>query len=334
MNSVAIYKMPVLKYSLFGTADCTTSLLEEFMPDSVKIVFGLVGGLAIFIYGMNLMGEGLQKAAGDKMRRVINILTGNPIVAIIVGALVTALMQSSSATTVMVVGFVNASLMTLPQAIAVIMGANIGTTITAQLIAFNVGHYAYLITAVGFVIFFICKKRIFKYIGQVIFSFGLLFVGLNTMGGVMKPLVQDDTFKNMIITLKDIPVLGVFAGTVMTMIVQSSSATIGVLQELASQPATPGGSDALISLSTAMPILFGSNIGTTITALLASIGARINAKRAALAHFIFNMFGALVFIWFIPFFAQIIGAISPKGPEIDIVKRQIANAHTIIKVVN
>lgn len=301
--------------------------------DLVEVIFGLVGGLAIFIYGMNLMGDGLKKVAGERMRRILEILTGNPIIAILVGALVTALMQSSSATTVMVVGFVSAGLMTLPQAIGVIMGANIGTTITAQLIAFKIGHYAYPIAALGFIFFFFFKKKKFKYFGQTIFAFGLLFVGLNIMSGVMKPLAHSEVFKDMILQLKNVPVLGLLAGTVMTVIVQSSSATIAVLQELAATPAGDG-TAAMIALPTALPILFGGNIGTTITAIFASIGANVNAKRAALAHSIFNIIGSVLFMFFIPVFAKLIILISPTGNEIDIIKRQIANGHTIFNILN
>lgn len=301
--------------------------------DTMEIIFGLVGGLAIFIYGMNLMGEGLKKVAGDRMRRIIEILTANPVMGILVGALTTALTQSSSATTVMVVGFVSARLMTLPQAIGVIMGANIGTTITAQLIAFKIGNFAYPIAAIGFILFFFFKKKMLKYLGQTVFAFGLLFIGLNTMGSVMKPLAQSPAFSDMILQLSKYPVLGVLAGTFFTVLIQSSSATIGVLQNLASQPAVDG-THALINLRTAMPVLFGNNIGTTITALLASIGAKVNAKRAAFAHSIFNVMGALIFIWFIPLFARFVEFVSPKGSEVDTIARQIANAHTSFNLLN
>lgn len=299
-----------------------------------QILFELFGGLAVFIYGMNLMGEGLQKAAGERMRKIINFLTGNPILAVIVGALVTALMQSSSATTVMVVGFVSARLMTLPQAIGVIMGANIGTTVTAQLIAFKIGSYAYPIAAIGFIFFFFVKKKIYKYFGQTVFAFGLLFIGLNTMGDAMKPLAQDPAIADIILKLVNNPVYGLLAGTIMTAVIQSSSATMGILQNLAEQPIVEGSTQALINLPAALPVLFGNNIGTTITAFFASIGAKINAKRAAFAHIAFNLFGALLFLFLIPVFSNIVEYISPKGLEINIINRQIANAHTIFNVLN
>jgi phosphate:Na+ symporter len=298
-----------------------------------NMIFGILGGLAIFIYGMNLMGDGLQKAAGERMRRILEILTGNPIMGVLVGALVTALTQSSSATTVMVIGFVSAKLMTLTQAISVILGANIGTTFMAQLIAFKIGNYAYLIAAIGFVIYFFFKKRTLKYIGQSMFAFGLLFIGLNIMSDVTKPLAQSPEFTKIIMQLGENPVLGVLVGTISTMVVQSSGAIIAVLQNLASQPMSDG-VHSLISLETAIPILFGSNIGTTITALLASIGAKVNAKRAAVAHSIFNIFGTLVFIWFVKYYAVFIRMISPKGNEVDVISRQIANAHTFFNVLN
>lgn len=297
-----------------------------------KIIFGLLGGLAVFIYGMNLMGDGLQKAAGERMRRILEVLTSNPLMGVLVGALVTVMIQSSSATTVMVVGFVSAGLMTLPQAIGVIMGANIGTTITAQLIAFDIGDYTPLITAIGFVFFFFSNKKIVKYLGQTVFSFGLLFFGLETMSNVMEPLATSPVFESMIKQLSSYPILGLLTGVIMTVVIQSSSATIAVLQNVAAQSGIDGG--ALIDIQTAIPILLGNNIGTTITAIFASVGARLNAKRAAAAHTIFNVLGAVIFMFLIPIYAKLIIFISPKGPEIEIIKRQIANAHTAFNIIN
>lgn len=298
----------------------------------VSMIFGLLGGLAVFIYGMNLMSDGLQKAAGERMRRILEVLTGNPIVAVLVGALVTTLLQSSSATTVMVIGFVSARLMTLNQAIGVILGANIGTTITAQLVAFKVGHYAYPIAALGFILFFFFKRNIVKYIGQTIFAFGLLFMGLNIMGDAMEPLAKSQDFALMMARLSDYPILGLIIGTLFTLLVQSSSASIAVLQNLAQQSGSDG--KALVSLTTALPILYGTNIGTTITALLASIGARISAKRAAIAHSVFNIAGSIVFMFFIPAFAWFVQKISPGGSEAETIARQIANAHTSFNLIN
>ena len=299
------------------------------MNSTVEILFGLFGGLAIFIFGMNEMSSGLKKIAGDRLRKILKALTGNPLIGILVGALVTALMQSSSATTVMVIGFVAARLMTLPQAIAVILGANIGTTVTAQLVAFKIGHYAYPITAIGFVMMFFIKKTSVKNLGQTIFAFGLLFVGLNLMGDVMKPLAQSQQFADLMVRIQDIPVLGLLVSSGMTLIVQSSSATIAVLQKLAIAPGPNGGS--LIPLAFALPFLFGSNIGTTITALFASIGAGVSARRAAFAHSIFNILGSVIFMFLITPFARLITMITPATAD---VSRQIANAHTIFNIIN
>ncbi len=300
--------------------------------ETIKMIFGLTGGLALFIFGMNYMGDGLQKAAGEKMRHILEVLTKNPMLGVLVGALVTGIWQSSGATTVLVVGFVSARLMTLPQAIGVIMGANIGTTVTAQLVAFKIGDYVYPIAFIGFIMYFFFKKRIIKYIGQTIFAFGVLFIGLEIMSTTMEPLASNQTFINMMLTLGKIPILGVVLGTVMTILVQSSSAMIAVLQNVASQTGPDG--NALLSLTTAMPILFGSNIGTTIVAIFAAIGARINAKRAAMAHVLFNMFGTVLFIFFIPQYAKLIEFISTKGASADIISRQIANAHSLFNLLN
>ena len=270
------------------------------MNENVKVVFGLIGGLALFLYGMNSMSDALQKAAGERMKKILGFLTRNPIMGALAGALVTAVLQSSSATTVMVIGFVSAGLMSLPQAISVIFGANIGTTMTAQLMAFKISNYIYPIIFVGFILNFVSKKEKVKNIG---------------MGKV-----------------SSIPVLGVVLGAVMTLVVQSSSATIAVLQNFASQ-AGPDGVSSVIGLTGAIPILLGDNIGTTITALLASIGQSKNAKRTAIAHSIFNISGSCVFIFLVPWFAKFVQFISPKGNEIDVISRQIANAHTTFNIV-
>lgn len=297
------------------------------MNDTLKILFGLFGGLAIFIFGMNMMSECLQKAAGEKMKKILSLLTKNPVLGVLAGALTTAVLQSSSATTVMAIGFVSAGLMSLPQAISIILGANIGTTMTAQIIAFKITDYIYLFIAAGFLLTFISKKEKVKNIGQTIFAFGLLFEGIETMGHVMKPLASSPIFTDLISKVAGIPVLGVLLGTIMTLIVQSSSATIAVLQNFASQPQTDGVT-SIIGLAGAIPILLGDNIGTTITALLASVGQSKDAKRTAVAHSVFNVSGALLFIWFVRPYASLIQYISPKGNEVEIISRQIANAHT------
>ena len=297
----------------------------------MQIVFGLLGGLAVFIYGMNLMSESLQKAAGEKMKSILALLTKNRIMGVIAGALVTAVLQSSSATTVMAIGFVSAGLMSLPQAISIIFGANIGTTMTAQIIAFKITDYIYAFIFVGFILSFVCKSERIKSIGQTIFAFGLLFLGIETMGDVMKPLASSPVFTDLIGKVSGIPVLGLLLGTAMTLVVQSSSATIAVLQNFAAQPGADGVT-SILGLAGAIPILLGDNIGTTITALLASLGQSRDAKRTAIAHTIFNLSGSLVFIWFVKPYAALIQAISPKGPEVEVISRQIANAHTLFNL--
>jgi phosphate:Na+ symporter len=315
-----------------------------------EILIGLFGGLALFIFGMHQMGEGLQKTAGDKMRNILAMLTSTPLKGVIVGALVTVIVQSSSATTVMVVGFVSAGLMTLSQSIGVIMGANIGTTITAWIVATKIDEYAWLFVAIGFILMFFVKKPKIKYLGQIIFAFGLLFVGLNTMGVSMKPLAKSQEFSDLLLSIKDIPILGVIVGAVSTMIVQSSSAAIGVLQTLGST-ATDDLGTPLISLYQAIPILLGSNIGTTITAVLATIGGTRNAKRAAAAHAVFNLLGSVIFILLLRPYTHLVnfilgilgvtrisdgntGIVGMVTPVADAMRESIAISHTVFNVVN
>lgn len=297
---------------------------------TMATAFTLLGGLAIFLFGMNMMSDNIQKVAGEKMRAILGMLTKNPVFGVIAGALATSVLQSSSATTVMAIGFVSAGLMRLPQAISIIFGANIGTTMTAQLIAFKLSNYIYLIIAAGFLVYFLTKTDKSKSIGLTILSFGLLFLGIETMGHVMKPFASHPGFTEMISNVKDIPYLGVVVGTVMTIIVQSSSATIAVLQNFAAQPDATGHS--VLGLQGALPILLGDNIGTTITALLACIGQSRDAKRTAVAHSIFNISGSLLFLCILPLFAKAVEAISPTGPDTEIISRQIANAHTLFNI--
>lgn len=301
---------------------------EEIMG----LIPSLLGGLAIFVYGMNMLGEGLQKTAGEKLRNIVALLTSNPIMGILVGAVVTCLIQSSSATTVMVVGFVSAGIMTLRQAIGVIMGANIGTTITAWLVSIDIGEYALPIVAIGFILFFFVKNKKVKYAGQILFSFGLLFVGLNMMSDIMAPLAKSQAIEQVILQVTGNRWLGLLIGTVFTGIVQSSSAAIAILQKLASQATSSG--EALVTLKAALPILFGSNIGTTVTALFASIGASVNAKRAAMTHTIFNVTGSLLFIWFTGPIERLVnlilgGPATPAGMD-----TAIATSHSIFNIVN
>lgn len=302
------------------------------MKDAAAVLFGLFGGLAIFIFGMNMMSESLQKVAGAKMKQVIGILTKNPVLGVAAGAVATAVLQSSSATTVMVIGFVSAGLMGLPQAISVILGANIGTTITAQIIAFKITDYIYAFVFIGYFLSFAAKTEKTRNIGRTVFAFGLLFTGIETMGSVMKPLASSPFFVEMIGKTAGIPPLGAAAGALMTLVVQSSSATIAVLQNFASQPLEDGVT-SMIGLTGAIPILLGDNIGTTITALLAAAGQAKNARRTAAAHCVFNISGAILFLWFVRPFAALIRYLSPKGPEVQVISRQIANAHTLFNII-
>lgn len=287
----------------------------------MNIALPVMGGLGLFLYGMNLMGIGLEKAAGDRLKRLIEILTNNRLMGVIVGAIVTMIIQSSSATTVMVVGFVNAGLMTLPQAVGVIMGANIGTTITAQLIAFNLTDYAPVAVAIGVALWIAASKKKAKSMAEILIGFGILFMGMDMMGNGLKPLGDMPVFTDIMISLKN-PVLGMLVGIGLTAILQSSSASVGLLQALAGQ--------GLVHMDVAYPILFGQNIGTTTTALISSIGANKTAKRAAVIHFLFNLIGTILFMTVL---RNPIESLVVKLSPIDI-KRQIANAHTFFNLIN
>ncbi|WP_445662609.1 Na/Pi cotransporter family protein [Cytobacillus sp. FSL H8-0458] len=252
------------------------------------MLFEFLGGLGIFLYGIKFMGDGLQKSAGDRLRDLLDRFTTNPLMGVLAGVLVTILIQSSSATTVITVGLVSAGFMTLRQAIGVIMGANIGTTVTAFIIGIDIGEYALPIIALGSILLFFFKKQKIHNIGQIVFGFGALFYGLELMSGGMKPLRTLESFHDLTVSMSSNPILGVVVGTVFTVIVQSSSATIGILQGLFSEE--------LINLDAALPVLFGDNIGTTITAVLAAIGASVAARRAAAVHVLFNLIGTTIFL--------------------------------------
>ena len=259
-----------------------------------EMIFQFIGGLGIFLFGIKYMGDGLQQAAGDRLRDILDRFTTNPLMGVLAGMLVTVLIQSSSGTTALTVGLASAGFMTLRQAIGVIMGANIGTTVTAFIIGIKIGEYALPVMAVGAILLFFFKNKKVHSVGQVVFGFGMLFFGLELMSAGMKPLRSLEAFQDLMISMSDNPILGIIVGTVFTLIVQSSSATIGILQELFGQGA--------IDLQAALPVLFGDNIGTTITAVLAAIGTSIAARRAALVHVIFNIIGTIIFtIILIPF---------------------------------
>jgi len=284
--------------------------------------FAFLGGLALFLYGMQLMGEGLQKAAGHKLEKILEVLTGRIIYGVLLGAGVTAVLQSSSATTVMTVGMVNAGLMTLKQAFGIVMGANIGTTMTAQLIAFKLTDGVTLIIAIGFALSFIATGKKFRYTGQILFGFGLLMLGMGMMGDAVSPLRKYQGFVEFIQTFGEHPILGLLVGTLMTCVIQSSSATIGILMAMAGQ--------GLIPLEGAIPVLLGDNIGTCVTAVLASLRANKTAKRVATSHVLFNLIGSVIFVIFMDFFIKFVLAVSPAGD----IPRQIANAHTSFNLLN
>lgn len=292
----------------------------------MKVVFGLIGGLGLFLYGMTLMSTGLQKIAGNKLKSIISMLTSNRLMAIIVGAVTTMIVQSSSATTVMVIGFVNAGMMNLIQATGVIMGANIGTTITTQIITFKIDQYALAIVGISVGVWLFSNNRRIKQIAEAFIGFGVLFLGMMFMGDALKPLGEYENFRNILISFGEHQFLGILAGFAITAVLQSSSASSGVLLALASQ--------GLIPISSGLPILFGINIGTTITAVFSSIGANRTAKRAAAIHVIFNLLGTIIFVALLqkPLY-RIITTIDP-GTTVRAVSRQIANAHTIFNITN
>jgi phosphate:Na+ symporter len=304
--------------------------MTELAP--MTMALQLLGGLALFLYGMEKMTDGLKAAAGQQMNTLLAKLTGNRLLGALTGAIVTAVIQSSSVTTVLVVGFVSAGLMTLVQAVGVIFGANVGTTITAQIVAFNTTALALPLIAAGFVTGFVSKEGVARHYGAMLLGLGLLFYGMGTMGEAMAPLRTNQRFAELLQSLQN-PVLGMLAGAVFTALVQSSSATIGLAVVMATQ--------GLLSLPAGIAILFGAKIGTGITAVLAGIGKPPDAKRAAVVHVLFNVLGAALWLPFIPQLAAIAQAVSPVAADLPGVERlaaevprQIANAATIWAVAN
>ena len=286
----------------------------------MEIIISIMGGLGLFLFGMNLMGEALEKAAGSRLKKIIELLTSNIFMGVLVGTVVTAIIQSSSATTVMVVGFVNAGIMTLPQAVGVIMGANIGTTVTAQLVSIDMNGLAPIALGIGIILYLFGGKPKTKHIAEVLIGFGILFTGMDFMKEAVKPLAGYSGFTNALLTFGKYPILGLLLGFGITAIIQSSSASMGMLVVLASQ--------GLIPLNSALPILYGQNIGTCVTSLLSSIGASISARRAALIHLMFNVLGTIIFLIFLN--GIVVKAVVYMDP--DNVARQIANVHTIFNI--
>ena len=283
-------------------------------------VLSLFGGLALFLYGMQMMSTGLEAAAGNKMKSILEKLTSNRVKGVLVGAAITAVIQSSSATTVMVVGFVNSGLMTLKQAVWIIMGANIGTTITGQLIALDIGAIAPLFAIVGVAVMMFVKNEKVHHISSIFAGLGILFIGMDMMGAAMEPLQDSQAFINLMTKFSN-PLIGILVGAVFTAIIQSSSASVGILQALAAT--------GLVPLSSAVYVLFGQNIGTCITAVLASIGMKVNAKRTTIIHLMFNIIGTFIFtiVCMTTPYVRLIESLTPGDPV-----AQIANAHTIFNI--
>jgi phosphate:Na+ symporter len=304
--------------------------MNELAP--VAMTIQLLGGLALFLYGMEKMTDGLKAAAGQQMNTLLAKLTGNRVLGAITGAIVTAVIQSSSVTTVLVVGFVSAGLLTLVQSVGVIFGANVGTTVTAQIVAFNTTALAFPFIAIGFAMTFVSKQGVARHYGAMLIGLGLLFYGMAAMGQAMAPLRTHQGFAELLQSLQA-PILGMLAGALFTALVQSSSATIGLAVVMATQ--------GLLSLPAGIAILFGAKIGTGITAILAGIGKPQDAKRAAVVHVLFNVMGAAIWLPFIPQLAMIAETVSPLAPHLqgverlaEEVPRQIANAATIWATAN
>ena len=287
---------------------------------SVENILQLIGGLTLFLLGMDSMGDGLEKACGNKMKGILEKLTSNRFVGVLVGMVITMIIQSSSATTVMVVGFVNAGMMSLTQAVWVIMGANIGTTITGQLVALDIGFIAPIFAIIGIVMMLFIKKPKINELGKILCGFGVLFIGMDMMSSSMAPLRESEAFISLMTKFSN-PFLGILVGAIFTAVIQSSSASVGILQALAI-----GG---VVTLDNAVYVLFGQNIGTCITAVLASIGTTRAAKRTTLIHLMFNTIGTIVFTavcYFTPMVSFVEG-LTPDTPA-----AQIANMHTIFNI--
>lgn len=308
------------------------------------VVFQLLGGLGLFFIGMRFMSEGLQKTAGDRLRRTLEILTNNRLVATLVGLVVTAIIQSSSATTVMTVSFVNAGLMTLKQAIGIVLGANIGTTVTAQIIAFKIHHYALPALGIGVGMRLFARSSRWRYIGEVVMGFGMLFFGLSLMKEAMAPLKASPVVKEAFVRFDGMPLLAVLVGTIFTVLLQSSSVTVGIVMTLASS--------GLLSFKGAVALVLGDNIGTTVTAQLAAANANATARRTAWCHTMFNVLGVAYILLLMPYFLKLVDLFSPGPADLvaqtlaeakaygvsvgdkPFIARHIANAHTLFNVVN
>lgn len=286
----------------------------------LKVILPLIGGIALFIYGIRIASEGIQKALAQKLKNILEKTTSNPVMGVLLGFIITAIIQSSSATTVIVVSLVNSGLMNPFQAVGVIFGANIGTTITAQIIALKITKYGFLIFTIGFLLQFLPFKKRVKYFGQFIMGFGLIFIAIEIMASAVSPLKNNPEVKKIFLQFGKIPILGVLAGSVFTIIQQSSSVTVGIVEAL--------GMEGMLDINSAFPLILGANIGTTVTAVIASIGTNIAAKRSALAHVLFNIIGAIIFLLILNPYLNFIKMITPNPIN------QIANSHTLFNLIN
>ncbi|MCU7810233.1 MAG: Na/Pi cotransporter family protein, partial [Candidatus Thiodiazotropha sp. (ex Notomyrtea botanica)] len=319
-----VLSLVLFSHSVFAADPLTAT------PDWIKMAIQLFGGLALFLFGMEQMAGALKSVAGERMKLVLAKLTSNRFMGAITGAFVTAIIQSSSVTTVLVVGFISAGLMSMAQSVGVIMGANIGTTITAQIVAFKVTKYAMLMVAVGFSAWFFSKNEKIKHYGTMLMGLGLIFFGMSIMSDAMAPLRSYQPFLDLMVKMEN-PFIGILIAALFTALVQSSSATTGIVIVMASQ--------GFITLPAGIALAFGANIGTCVTAMLAAIGKPREAIRAALVHVLFNVAGVLLWLAFIPNLAEVVMMISPVSSDLPEgarlaadTPRQIANAHTIFNL--
>ncbi|MGI9326542.1 MAG: Na/Pi cotransporter family protein, partial [Pseudomonadales bacterium] len=328
----SVFGMAVLILLCFATLAFAAETTGAKPIDMFQLIMGLFGGLALFLFGIDQMSDGLKAVAGNRMAALLGSMTRNRFLGATTGAFVTALLNSSSVTTVLVVGFTTAGIMTLQQSVGVIMGANIGSTMTAQIVAFNVTQYAMLPIAIGFGMIFFAKNEVTKHSGAMLFGLGLLFGGMGVMSDSMYPLRSFEPFLELMSQMEN-PLLGILIGAGFTALVQSSAATTGIAIVMAAE--------GLMSLPAGIALALGANIGTCATALLAALGKPVTAKRAAAAHVLFNILGVIVWLPIIGLLAQLATAASPSHPELigaarmaEEVPRQIANAHTIFNVAN
>jgi len=333
-NKLAGFMLLLLLFIWVATSSATAAMVnttDQAVIDWLQLGMGLFGGLALFLAGLDMLSDGLKKAAGETLKVLLSKLTSNRFMGAVTGAFVTGVLNSSSVTTVLVVSFITAGVMSLSQSVGVIMGANIGSTVTAQLLAFNLSAYALLPIAIGFFMTFTGKREKVKYYGMMLMGLGLVFFGMGIMSEAMKPLRSYEPFIEFLKSMEN-PIIGVLAGAIFTGLVQSSAATVGIAIAMASE--------GLLSLPAGIALALGANIGTCVTVMLAALGKPVEAVRAAIVHVMFNVLGVLLWIMFIPQLANIATMISPAVTELEgvvqasAIPRQIANANTLFNVIN